>query len=126
MDFTLKLIIPIFIIGLISILCITTHVFDILPSESNNVTINVVYELGDDVIYKQTPYIVQPSPIKIYPITPEPTPTPLYYESLQNPDEPCSETLKKFQSHCFGRTKNEEYCDYWRLESSKKCSFIPW
>jgi hypothetical protein len=95
-------------------------------SPSSNQSIKIIYVAGDDIKYKQTPYVIQPSPSKIYPITPEPTPTPLYYEVIQNTNEPCSETLEIFQSHCMGRTKNESYCKYWELESRKKCSFIQW
>ena len=122
MKFITKLLIPIFIIVAIVVIAISYH--DITTTILSKPSDKVIYM--DEVVSKQTPYVIQPSPTKIYPITPQPTPTPLYYESLQNPSEPCTETYKKFQSNCMGRTKNESYCDYWLAESRKKCSFMQW
>lgn len=76
-----------------------------------------MYESGDDIKYKQTPYVIQPQPTKIFPITPSPTPTPLY----------CEEILDIFNTQCMGAIKkDDEYCSYWESESRKKCSFIQW
>lgn len=130
METTTKSLIPIFIVAIIAITSIsyiaissTSYYNTISPS---NGTINIIYEPSDWDKYQQTPYVLEPQPTKIYPITPQPTPTPLYYEALQNPSEPCTETYKKFQFNCMGRTKNESYCDYWLSESRKKCSFMQW
>jgi hypothetical protein len=71
----------------------------------------------------QTPYVLQSTP---KPTTISPTPTPLYYEKLQYPDEPCSQTLEIFNTKCMGRIKNESYCDYWEYQTRKNCKFIQW
>jgi len=125
MEFITKLLILIFIIAIITIASISYHNITNITL-SNTTDIKIIYKLGDDIIYKQTPYIIQPTPTKIFPITPQPTPIPLYYESIKNLDEPCSETLEIFNSYCMGRIKNESYCNYWKSESRKKCSFIQW
>jgi len=71
----------------------------------------------------QTPYVLKSN------ITNEriiPTPTPLYYEEIKYPTEPCSQTLSIFQTKCMGRIKDEGYCNYWEYQTRKNCKFIQW
>ena len=73
METTTKSLIPIFIVAIIAITSIsyiaissTSYYNTISPP---NGTINVVYESGDWDKYQQTPYVIEPQPTKIYPIT---------------------------------------------------------
>jgi len=73
--------------------------------------------------YQQTPYIIKQYPTKVTII---PTPTPLYYEEIKYPSEPCSQTIEIFNMHCMGRVKDESYCAHWEYEMRKNCKFIQW
>jgi hypothetical protein len=110
-----KIIIGIFIVAIIAIGCIVTHVFD-KPTEVSKIMYN-----GTEM--SQTPFTIVTIPKGQ---TPEPTPTPQYYHKFKYPDEPCSETLEIFNRDCMGRTKDEAYCEYWDYQTRKNCKFVQW
>lgn len=74
--------------------------------------------------YPQTPYVLKQQLTNE--VTIIPTPTPLYYEEIKYPTEPCSQTLSIFQTKCMGRVKDEGYCKYWEYQTRKNCKFIQW
>ena len=117
-----KLYIALCIIVIVLGAVIWTYANDITTAQ--NTTSIDLYVAGED--HGQTPYVlvVPPHIDNNTARTPLPTPTPLYYERLEYPDEPCSETLEIYNANCMGRIKNDSYCDYWRAQSCKNCEFI--
>lgn len=113
MDFPIKLMIPIFVVAIISIACISTHIFD---------TTNSSFRISGNT-KDQTPYVIETTPKQPTPI---PTPTPLYYEEFKYPTEPCSQSAVNFETHCMGRTRDKGYCEYWEYQYRKNCKFIRW
>jgi len=111
----------IILIATISLLAISIIFIAYISAPQSPEVIAPVY---DNHNYEQTPYaIVTTSPI----ITPSPTPTPLYYQKLKNPDNPCSEDYTIFYRDCMGAIpKSDEYCAYWNYEYRKNCKFAQW
>lgn len=131
MEFTTKIIITIFIVAIISILCITTQIFYIPASINSSESLHIMYTANEDwqpTPYTanadwQTSYVLETTPTII---TPMPTPTPLYYEKLKNPDEPCQETAMIYEKCWKGLITDEGYCKYWTYEYRKACPGARW